>query len=65
MNTKQQNQRFELANCIVSFRERLLSFAQYNIEEMDDETKKVLFDLIHSNTLNHAEDSLVAWLGET
>lgn len=64
-NTKQQSQRFELANYIVSFRERLLSFAQYNMEEMDEETKKVLYSLIHSNILNQSEDTLVAWTEDT
>lgn len=61
INTKQQNLRLELAASIISFKERLLSFAQYNLEEMDDETKSHLFGMIHHSGLCHTPDELLAF----
>lgn len=59
LNTRQMNLRFELAATIISFRERLLSFAQYNLEELDDDTKATLMGMINLSGLNQTPEELL------
>lgn len=59
--TEAQRTQIELAKTIVSFKETLLSFAHYNNEEMDTDTRKVLMGLIHMDALKNAENDLMAF----
>ena len=64
LTPRQQSLRFELSAAIMSFRERLVSLAQYNIEDMDDLTKHELFTLLHHDALRRVPDSLMSFTQE-
>jgi hypothetical protein len=59
LTEKQQSLRIELSSAIISFKERLLSVAQYNLEEMDENMKWELFKILHNEDLNRASNTLL------
>ena len=63
LTEKQQTLRLEFAAAIISFRERLVSIAQYNLEEMDDRLRDEIFDIIQMEELAEAEKRFLHYGG--
>ncbi len=61
LSLKQESIRMEASSAIISFRERLLSIAQYNIDEMDDVAKSEIFRLLNTEELNRVSDTLLSF----
>ena len=59
-----QRTQIELAKTITSFKETLLSFAHYNNEDMNEDTRRVLTNLFLMDALKNAEDDLTAFMKE-
>lgn len=61
LTARQEGLRMEVSASIISFKERLLNIAQYNIDEIDDDTKSEIFRLLNTEELNRVSDTLLSF----
>lgn len=61
LTEKQQSLRLEFSAAIISFRERLVSIAQYNLEEIDEVLRQEIFSIINNEEIAIAEKRFLYW----